>query len=80
MACDVCECEDHPHKPCPHCLNCIGHHTIHSDYDQDHSDETVTSTESMEHSQHVGPKPHYVYNARTGVLQPKNHTVQKIVE
>ena len=72
MACDLCNCEDHPNQPCVNCLNCVGHHEHVSDYDEDHTDYTATSTEYTQNSTTVAIKPHYVYDARTGVMRPKN--------
>lgn len=75
MACDLCNCEDHPNQPCATCLNCVGHYRQDSDYDQVH---TATSVEHNKDSESVG-KPHYVYDARTGVIHPKNPPAKKIV-
>ena len=68
MACDLCSCEDHPLRPCPRCLNCIGHYEHVADYDEDHIDDTAQSTESQQNSTVVTNKPHYRYNARTGEI------------
>lgn len=66
--CDLCGCEAHEHEPCVNCLNCVGYYRQESDPWEDHTD-TVPVT-----------KPHYVYNARTGVYTPKKPPVQKITE
>jgi len=80
MSCDLCNCEDHPNRPCPHCLNCVGHYEQVADWDQDHTDHTEQLTEYTEDSGTVGTKPHYRYDASRGVFVPKNPPVQKIVE
>jgi hypothetical protein len=72
MACDLCNCADHPLRPCPTCLNCVGHYEETADPTQDHTDYTATSTEYTQNSTTVDQKPHYVYDARTGVMRPKN--------
>ena len=69
MACDLCSCEDHPQKPCPTCLNCVGHYEHSADYDQDHTDYTEQSTESQQNSTTVDTKPRYKYNAKTGEIR-----------
>ena len=66
MACDLCSCEDHHLKPCPTCLNCIGHYEHSADYDEDHTDYTVESTQDQQNSTTVDTKPRYKYNAKTG--------------
>ena len=80
MACDLCNCADHPNEPCANCLNCVGHYKHVADHDEDHTDYTATSTEHPQDSTTVGPKPHYRYDARTGVMHPKNPPAQKIAE
>ena len=69
MACDLCSCEDHPLKPCPRCLNCIGHYEHVADYDEDHTDYTAQSTDLTQNSTVVTNKPHYRYNAKTGEIR-----------
>jgi len=69
MACDVCNCEDHHLKPCPTCLNCIGHVALTADPDQDHTDYTQESTDCTQNSTVVADKPHYRYNAKTGEIR-----------
>ena len=71
MACDLCNCDDHPRQPCATCLNCVGHCELTADWDHDHTGDTATSTEYTQNSTTVGIKPHYVYDGRTGVLHPK---------
>ena len=80
MACDLCNCDDHPHSPCATCLNCVGHYRKDSDYDQVHTDHTATSTEHTQDPPTVGPKPHYRYDARRGAFVPKNQPAKKIAE
>ena len=80
MSCDLCNCEDHPNQPCPNCLNCVGHYKQVADPDKDHTDHTAQLTEYTEDSGTVDPKPHYRYDARIGVMHPKNPPVQKIAE
>ena len=74
MSCDLCNCDDHPNKPCANCLNCIGHYQHDADWYETHH------TELQDDSGSVGVKPHYVYDARTGVIHPKNPPAQKITE
>ena len=65
MACDICNCDDHPNRPCANCSNCIGHYTQTADYDEVHydfSDDRPT-------------KPHYVYCAKTGSAREVTRTV-----
>jgi len=69
MSCDLCNCDDHPNRPCPHCLNCVGHYVEVADPDQDHTDYTEQSTEYTENSTTVEHKPKYRYNARTGTIR-----------
>ena len=40
-----------------------------ADYDQDHTDYTVESTDDPEHLTVVTAKPHYKYNAKTGQVR-----------
>ena len=76
MACDLCNCDDHPNSPCPQCLNCVGHYVKDCDYDKIHTQHT----ELAENSTTVDQKPHYVYDARRGVLYEKNQPAKKIAE
>lgn len=76
MSCDLCHCEDHPNEPCANCLNCVGHYEKDCDWDKIHTQQK----ELAENSQTVHTKPHYVYNGKTRVIQPKNEPVQKITE
>ncbi len=69
MACDSCNCDNHPNKPCPTCLNCVGHYEHDADYDEVHVDadsELVI----------LNTKPRYRYNAKTGEITE----VSRIVE
>jgi hypothetical protein len=50
-------------------MNCVGHYEHVADYDQDHTDYTVQSTDLTQNSTVVAPKPRYVYNARTGEIR-----------
>ena len=74
MTCDICDCDDHPNRVCPTCVNCIGHHNTEADYDQVHTEyvdrdgvtciiEYVEGTEDAPRT-----KPHYRYNGRTGEI------------
>lgn len=69
MACDLCNCPDHPHQPCAQCLNCVGHYVKDCDYDRVHTDDTQESTDDQQNSTVVRMKPHYRYNAKTGEVQ-----------
>jgi len=69
MACDSCNCDNHLNKPCPTCLNCVGHYTHDADWDEVHYDFTTTLTV-------LNTKPHYRYNAKTGEITE----VSRIVE
>ena len=69
MACDLCNCDDHPNQPCSDCLNCIGHYVKDCDYDPDHTDDTRESTDDQQNSTVVMNKPHYRYNAKTGEVR-----------
>ena len=69
MACDLCNCEDHLNQPCGNCLNCVGHYRKDCDYDHDHTDYTVESTQDQQNSTVVNDKPHYRYNAKTGEVR-----------
>ena len=80
MACDLCNCEDHPNQPCGNCLNCVGHYQKDCDYDQIHTAYTEQFTEHTQNSTTVDVKPHYVYDARTGVLHLKNPPAKKIMK
>ena len=75
MACDLCNCDDHHNQPCSNCLNCVGHYAKDCDYDKTHTQHT----ELAENSPTVTTKPHYRYDARTGVLHPKKEPARKIV-
>ena len=77
MACDLCSCEDHHLKPCPHCLNCIGHYTHSADYDEDHTDYTQQSTHCTQNSTVVAQKPRYKYNAKTGEVREVTDCVRE---
>jgi len=77
MACDVCSCDDHPNQPCTDCLNCVGHYEHVADYDEDHTDDTATSTEYAQNSTTVMNKPHYRYNAKTGEVREVTDIVQE---
>ena len=82
MACDVCDCDDHPNTVCATCLNCIGHHTISADYDQIlyeytdadgvthdivYEEDDITDVPDQETCT-VKTKPHYRYNGKTGEI------------
>ena len=62
MACDLCSCEDHHHRPCPRCLNCTQHYDAVADPHEVHYD---FSTELVVHH----TKPRYKYNAKTGEVR-----------
>ena len=68
MACDLCNCEDHPNQPCSTCLNCVGHYVKDCDYDKTHTQQKELDWDSDT----VDVKPHYVYDARTGEIQQVN--------
>jgi len=68
MACDLCNCDDHPNQPCANCLNCVGHYRKDCDYHKIHTQQK----ELAENSATVDVKPHYVYDARTGEIQRVN--------
>ena len=61
MACDSCNCDNHPNKPCATCLNCTGHYEHHADYNEVHYDFTTTLTV-------LNTKPRYKYNGKTGEI------------
>lgn len=77
MACDLCSCEDHLFRPCPHCLNCIGHYEHVADYDEDHTDDTQQSTHCTQNSTTVEAKPKYRYNAKTGEIREVTDIVRE---
>lgn len=77
MACDLCSCEDHPLKPCPRCLNCIGHYELVADWDHDHTDYTQESTTDQQNSTTVVTKPRYKYNAKTGEIREVTDIVRE---
>ena len=70
MACDLCNCPDHPNTPCAHCHNCIGHYTQTADYDEVHYDFDPKLT--VHHT-----KPHYRYNAKTGEVREVSAIVRE---
>ena len=61
MACDSCNCSDHLNRPCPTCLNCVGHYEHHADWDQVHVDQDSELVM-------LNTKPHYKYNGKTGEI------------
>ncbi len=61
MACDSCNCDDHPNKPCDQCLNCVGHVTLTADWDETHDDQDSELVV-------LNTKPHYKYNGKTGEI------------
>lgn len=61
MACDICNCDDHPNRPCANCSNCIGHYQQTADYDEVHYDFSDDDAS-------VTPKPHYKYCGKTGKI------------
>ena len=58
MSCDICDCEDHPNRPCPTCKNCVCHYVQTADYDEVHYDFSDKQTK----------KPHYKYNGKSGKI------------
>jgi len=82
MACDLCNCDDHPLQPCPSCLNCVQHyqhvndwHLVHTEYVDG---EGVTHT--IEYTQDdvvtaSRAKPHYRYCGKTGAIREVSATV-----
>ena len=79
MACDLCNCDDHPNQPCATCLNCVGHYAEMADPWEDHTDYTVESTQDQQNSTVVAQKPHYRYNARTGKVTEVTDCVRDAV-
>jgi len=77
MACDLCNCDDHPRQPCATCLNCVGHYDAVADPDEDHTDYTVMSTEDQQNSTTVEQKPKYRYNAPTAEVREVRDMVQE---
>ena len=61
MACDSCNCSDHPNKPCPTCLNCTQHLQLQADWDETHDDQDSELVM-------LNTKPHYKYNGKTGEI------------
>ena len=82
MTCDICDCDDHPNRVCPTCVNCIGHHTTEADYDQVHTEYVDRDgvTQMIDYDDDVEEevieqctaaprnKPHYKYNGKTGEI------------
>lgn len=77
MACDLCNCEDHHNQPCALCMNCIGHHELTADWDQDHTDYTQESTDVTQNLTAVHTKPRYKYNAKTGEIREVTDIVRE---
>ena len=69
MACDSCNCDNHPNKPCATCLNCVGHYEHDADWDQVHDD---ADSEPVI----LNTKPHYRYNAKTGEITEVSDVVR----
>ena len=78
MLCDICDCDVHPNRVCPTCVNCIGSHVQWADYDHIHTEfvdrDGVTheivydDEEIVEEVVLTGTKPHYRYNGKTGEI------------
>ena len=82
MACDLCNCDDHPNQVCAGCLNCTQHYQQSCDYDHTHTEyvdrEGVTHPiEYAEDDTVIVPrtKPHYAYCGKTGEIREVSATV-----
>ena len=79
MACAICDCDNHPNRICPTCVNCIGDHTVTADYDEIHTEYVDTDgvthpiayaeDDVVQECSVMRTKPHYVYSGRTGELR-----------